>query len=628
MNVTKNIEAIKSNELFKGVDLQSIKFPFDVKNFVEHKEGDLIYSSGQPSDFIYLIITGEVKLKLNMVKRLFFKTTNDFFGESEILKNAERNSSALANSYCLLYKIEKQLIERLINESPSLKVNFIYERKVDEVVKQEPVKKEESKNNIPSFDLNSETVKLSLNNTVEVKQGYDTTVDIDKIKVKHYNPTPDLDSFIQQKYLDNDNKSLKTQLLGDSDDMTSWVITEESLDHGAPQNQKDESANIVSADDISEAEFSNELQPSEDLKEVAQKILNFLLTKLNSKVGALYFISQNQQHLEEVCQTNTSMLKRKKTINEGITGLVAKEKAIRFCISFLNDLNYNQEIDRPNGYVGETIIYIPLVDEKNILLGVAQIGSDEILFTKSEEQKIKSYANYCSKIIKQSLALNPTAGLSYGSEAKLFTDFILQDIKAPLLSLKHYSIILKRFDLPEDVKHPINLLSDKTNNLVDILQTVADFTEKNIKNKFELINFDTVINNNVISLADYIESRNVKLFLKQDCPHNVRIDTKKFYVACYYVARFVCDVMKQGGNLYFITSSENTNAILTVKDENKIVKPFHTNKIFNPDFNITTEAMGMSLAIAKFVVESMKGSIKAGVDKTGTSYIISIPIVS
>jgi len=86
--------------------------------------------------------------------------------------------------------------------------------------------------------------------------------------------------------------------------------------------------------------------------------------------------------------------------------------------------------------------------------------------------------------------------------------------------------------------------------------------------------------------------------------------------------------MKQGGNLYFITSTENNNAILTVKDENKIVKSIHTNNIFNPDFNITPEAMGISLAIAKFIAESMKGTIKASVDGTGTSYVFSIPIVS
>ena len=244
MSATKTIESLKSNDLFKGVDFLSLKFPFDVKNFEEFKEGDLIYSSGQPSSFIYLIVSGEVKLKLNAVKRLFFKITNDFFGESEILKNTERNSSALANSYCLLYKIEKQLIERLINESPSLKVNFIYERKADETVKPESIKKEVPNKNISSFELNSETVKLSLNNTVDVKQGFETTIDIDKIKVKHYNPTPDLDTFIQQKYLDSDNKSLKTQMLGDADDMTSWVITEDKIDLSDSKSATNESTNF------------------------------------------------------------------------------------------------------------------------------------------------------------------------------------------------------------------------------------------------------------------------------------------------------------------------------------------------------------------------------------------------
>ncbi|MFZ1280751.1 MAG: cyclic nucleotide-binding domain-containing protein [Ignavibacteriaceae bacterium] len=627
MSATKTIESLKSNDLFKGVDFLSLKFPFDVKNFEEFKEGDLIYSSGQPSSFIYLIVSGEVKLKLNAVKRLFFKITNDFFGESEILKNTERNSSALANSYCLLYKIEKQLIERLINESPSLKVNFIYERKADETVKPESIKKEVPNKNISSFELNSETVKLSLNNTVDVKQGFETTIDIDKIKVKHYNPTPDLDTFIQQKYLDSDNKSLKTQMLGDADDMTSWVITEDKIDLSDSKSATNESTNFSVTFSDEEKNYFNDLQPSEDINQVSKNILDFFLSKLNASIGALYFITRDQQRLEEVCQTNSSMLKRKKSINEGITGLTARSKTVRFCVTFLNDLNYNQEIDRPNGFVGETVIYIPLIDEKNVLLGVVQIGSNEVIFTKSEEQKIIGYANFCSKILKQSFALNPNAGFM-NNEGKSITDFILQDIKAPLLSLKHYTAILKRFDLPEDVKHPINLLSEKTNNLVDVLQAVSDFTYKTIKTKLELISFDTAITGIVNSLAEYIESRNVKLYLKQDCPNNVRIDVKKFYVACYYTARFACDIMKQGGNLYFITSVENNNAILTVKDENKIVKSIHINNIFNPDFNITPEAMGISLAIAKFITESVKGTIKASVDGTGTSYIFSIPIVS
>ncbi|HEX9253094.1 MAG TPA: hypothetical protein VF870_12680, partial [Ignavibacteriaceae bacterium] len=74
MNSNKTIESIKLNDLFKNLDFTSLDIPFDAKNFLEFKEGDLIYSSGQPSDFVYLLINGEVKIKLNSIKRLFFKS--------------------------------------------------------------------------------------------------------------------------------------------------------------------------------------------------------------------------------------------------------------------------------------------------------------------------------------------------------------------------------------------------------------------------------------------------------------------------------------------------------------------------------------------------------------------------
>lgn len=627
MSTIKSLESLKPNALFNGVDFKSLKFVCDTKNFTDHKEGDLIYSSGQPSNCIYLIVNGEIKIKQNGAKKLINKASNDFFGETELLGNTERNSSALANSSCLLYKMEKQLVERLLNESQELKSNLLTRNILDVIEQVESERKKDYKENNSLVDLNAEITKSNMENVVQVKPGYETTVDLDKIKVKHYNPTPDLDTFIQQKYLDSDNKSLKSQMIGDADDMSSWIITEENIELKNAQSFNNDAANneVVISED--EKIYLNDLQPSDDISRVSKNILNFFLEKLSSSVGALYFISPDQQRLEEASQTNTSVIKKKKSINDGITGTVAKSKSIRFCVSYSNDLNYNQEIDKPNGFVGETVIYIPLVDDKNNSLGVVQVGSNEVLFTKAEEYNIKRYSIFCSKILRQSYALNPNAGFLNNS-GKTIADFIMQDIKGPLLSLKRYTTILQRLDLPAEVKNSIDQLSEKTIHLVDLLQTVSDYTDKTIKNKLEITNFDSVVYSIVNSLAFYIEPRNVKLHLKQDCPYNVKIDIKKFYVACYYTARFASDVMRQGGNLYFTTSLEDNNAILSVKDENKIIKPVHTNNIFHSEFNITSEAMGLSLAIAKFIVESIQGTITAAADETGTTYIFSIPIVA
>ncbi|MDP2365231.1 MAG: cyclic nucleotide-binding domain-containing protein, partial [Ignavibacteria bacterium] len=206
MSTTKNVDAIKSNNLFKGVDFTSLNFPFDAKNFEELKEGDLIYSAGQPADFIYLLINGEVKVKLASIKKLFFKSSNDFFGDSEFLKNTERNSSALANSDCVLYKIDSALLSRLLNDSSSLRANLLFDRKPDDEKSDEITELKEPIVKKPTIDLNADTIKIDITQIVDIKPKYAAPIDIDKIEVKHYEQEPDLDSFIQQKYLEHDNK--------------------------------------------------------------------------------------------------------------------------------------------------------------------------------------------------------------------------------------------------------------------------------------------------------------------------------------------------------------------------------------------------------------------------------------
>ena len=640
MNSIKNIDSIKSNDLFKNMDFLSINFPFDAKNFEELKEGDLIYSPGQPANFIYLLIEGEIKVKLTSIKRLFFKSSNEFFGESEILGDTDRNSSALANSNCTLYKIEKSLLNRLLNDSSALRLNLLNEQKSDTDKKDEKTKIEEPTPKKPTFDLNSETIKIDINQVANNIPKYGTTIDIDKIEIHNYEQEPDLDAFIQQKYLESDNESLKTQLVDNPDDMSNWIITEEPLDVLPHKNESQikQPEEKSSSNDLSNVSTNlnsqiindvmfKELKPSSDIKQVVRDILEFLMHKTDSQVGAIYLFSSESQMLEEIYQTNESIYKGNKSIKEGITGLVAKGKEIRFAVSFLNDINYNQEIDRPNDFVGETIIFIPFVDDKNNLLGIAQIGSNETMFTKSEEKNIKEHANYCSKILQQSLSLKPNVVLSSKSELNQISNFIIQDVKAPLLTVKHYSSILSRFDLPEEVKKVISLLSGQTNSIIDILQASIHFSEKNTKNRLEIVNFDEELNYVLTFLSDYVESRNVKLFKKLDCDEKVKIDKRKFNVACYYISRFSCDVMKQGGNLYFSSKAEGTNAVLKIKDENKFIKQNHIDKVFDPAFNNDNdEKIGLSLAISKFIVESMKGTITVQIDDSGTSYLVSIPI--
>lgn len=300
MSTNRSIEAIKSNDLFKGVDFDSLNFPFESKNFIELKEGDLVYSAGQPSDFLYLIIKGEIKLKLTSIKRLFFKSKNEFFGESEILTSSVRNSSALANSDCTIYKIDSSLFTNLINNSTSLKSNL--NRVEFESVNEKQITNSDSEPTIekPLLDLVSDATKLDVTKIIEVQSNYESKVDLDKIAIHAFQQEPDLDAFIQQKYIESDNKSLKTQLIGDPDDIGNWVITEQNLDTVTSKNnianlksEKIEVEEEIKSSGNKDSYFSNTSKQDypivlEDLEKTAKNILEFLLLKTDSKAGAIY----------------------------------------------------------------------------------------------------------------------------------------------------------------------------------------------------------------------------------------------------------------------------------------------------------------------------------------------------
>lgn len=642
MSSNKYLEAIKENDLFRGIDLNSINFSFDSKRIVELKEGDLVYSSGQPADFVYLILEGEVKLKLTTLKRLLFKRAKEFVGEQEIISGIERNSSALANSNCILYKLDADVLRNNLESSANLQSRLNTET---ETVTEKPA----AEFSIPLITpektapvISAEPQKFDLNQFKDFEPDRKTVVDIDNIKVSHYHREPDLDDIIQEKYLKSDNQSLKSQLLDNTNDLGNWVITETNLDISSPakktsfhDNEKIEVDEVITPSGrrhTESTEQQNTLLPNTgDLQLNAKNIVEFLLQKTNSLVGAVYVVSSDKNYLEELYQTNESIYKGRKSLKSGIIGAVAKDKKIRYAVSFKNDVNYDPETDLPNDFSGNTLIFVPFVDDKNELLAIAQFGNNETMFTKNEESDLKDYASKLAGLFRpdQMPVQKALIRTAMSTDISQFAKFLLNDVKAPLLTVRHYSSILSRFDLADEIKKVISLLSAQANKVIDLIQGTLDYAEKNTKVKMEAVNFNEFMEQSLSVLSEYVESRNVKLFKKLGMDARIKIDTRKFYVACFYISKFACDVMKSGSNIYFSSELNDNTLNLIIKDENKTVKESDVDNLFNPNlFNDSGENIGLSLAISKFIIEAMNANIKLQFNNPGLLYQISIPVSS
>lgn len=132
----KNYHQLFNNRLFQNVEKKEIKFNFQYKNFLKFNDGSIIYQAGAPSNNIYLVIAGQVRIKFyKPFGGSYFveKTVNDFFGESELLDKTLRTSTAMALSECILYSIEEKDLQLLTKHKNILANLYNPDYQFDEV---------------------------------------------------------------------------------------------------------------------------------------------------------------------------------------------------------------------------------------------------------------------------------------------------------------------------------------------------------------------------------------------------------------------------------------------------------------------------------------------------------------
>ncbi|MEJ5263453.1 MAG: cyclic nucleotide-binding domain-containing protein, partial [Ignavibacterium sp.] len=165
MIATKNNDSVFLNILFNGVKSNSLPVNLNGKHYEDFKEGEIIYESGDESNFVYLVVSGKIKIKENGVKKLVFRRENEFFGEKEIIKKSNRFSSAMAETDSTVYKISKQDFETLIKNVPAVKQNIIDFTNLSE----EDFSSAEQKPELPVIEEN----KIPESNEVEINYDLD-----------------------------------------------------------------------------------------------------------------------------------------------------------------------------------------------------------------------------------------------------------------------------------------------------------------------------------------------------------------------------------------------------------------------------------------------------------------------
>ncbi len=136
--------------------------------------------------------------------------------------------------------------------------------------------------------------------------------------------------------------------------------------------------------------------------------------------------------------------------------------------------------DNPFEFPASNVIYLPLLDNQLELKGFATLSFNEETISENFIRQLKIYSILAGESILLSKQLSLIESKKHLSVIGDVSKFLLGDIKSPMLTIKHYTSIISRFDIPDEIKRVITLLTMQANSVLDLLQSTSDFAEKKI----------------------------------------------------------------------------------------------------------------------------------------------------
>jgi signal transduction histidine kinase len=662
MAIERNIDLIFSNQLFENCSSSRISgYNLSNRNFSEYKEGDVIFQAGDSSNFIYLVISGSVKLKFRSNNRVILKSGKNFFGDFEIIRGTNRSSSAVAISDCVLYRIDKDVIKRFMSIEDQIVANI----KSSEESYLKETEDSKPKADISSvLNLDRSPIKLDIfkrknkeQQTIAKQEENPEEQKTDEIanrKSESLPEIPDLESVIEQtaKKIAPDD-SLKKELLGDAEDFDSWNFStvespsseiEEKIEFESQKplyDEKEIEEKIAARYDKKLEDTKKDLArnhdalvqsllkltPSLTVSETVEKVISVFTKHFNANYVYLFLVNEKTTDLELVYPDSAKPLIA--PYNDGLTGRAAATKRMITLRNPAKDFRFNSRFDKPKDFTEGSVVYVPLNDSENKLIGVIQLGRIMKDFSKENEATLSILANQSGKIIQQSTLNEDKLRFEKLSAFGSISRFLMNDIKSPILTIKHYSNLISRIDVPDQIKKVLTMLSMQANSVVDIMQSTFDFSENSSSLKLQKTQFNEIMKNILELLSEYTESRNVKLFKKFGSEANANIDPRRFYVVCFQIVKNACEAMPNGGRIFVNTDVINKSVILNIRDEGSGINPEVGEDLYNTFFTRGKEnATGLGLSVSKFIIERMNGSISYdSKPNEGTTFTISLPVV-
>ncbi len=688
----KDTEPLMKNRLFTGIDSSKFKMKLRQNNFLSYREGDIIFQKGDASENVYLILEGEVKLKMHSAEsgtNIYRKGKNDFFGETEFLSKVPRNSSAIANTDCILYTLIRKELYELISANKTIRKTLNGEEleSVGSEAEKNEVEEEaisEDQNIGGSEELtesqlsNEEIPETSQNNFEDIISSSDheetiefpneeyiedgiTLSDINNDQLENNITEQNLDEMTEQNFEEKPDESFFSNepdqlnkieeenfpgvneyeienLIKESNDDNS-LFSEPTIE--MPETTEQDTESFIDYKKLYQA--IKKIYSGNELEQTVRSTIEALIELFDAQIIRIFIVEKSTDELWSYPFMDNSEEIKKVKLGEGLVGSAALTHEVINLNEPMADARYNPYVDSVENIIIEDMILFPVLNRSQELTAVLQmINSGKNGFTASDIETLSTISADISEAIervksepkpdtdKDKKLVSPVATKTIEDEYTYFrkaSEFLTNDIKTSSSLLMRYLAFIKKKSESDEIKNASSLALQQAEIILKDTITVSDFINGRSSLKKETLNIRKTIDEILELLAEYAESRKVKLFKKCLVDASVNIDKQSFYLACYQIVKNACDALPEGGNIYVTCDNVLNNLMIEFKDTGKGVSEDIKGKIFDPFFSFPEGKPGLGLSIASKIIKDHGGELNLNPEVSeGASFIISLPV--
>ncbi len=363
--------------------------------------------------------------------------------------------------------------------------------------------------------------------------------------------------------------------------------------------------------------------------EVLQNIVKVALDLTGADRGTLYLVDSEKSEISSMVAIGNEIREIRLKVGEGLAGFVAKSGETINIKDVQTDPRFNRDVDKASGYKTKSMICFPIKNNKKEIIGVLQLLNSKNGFFSNRDEIFLEAISIHSAIALQNAEMveKLLTGERVNSLGKM-ANFLIQDIKKPVLVSKRYAEHLMNKDLPKDTLQIIKMLLDQLVHVADLIQTTSTYSEGKTMLRTSNVSLNNTLNDYSSRVDTYVSSRSCQIINEYDKDVTVKLDVKEFFQCYMHIIKNACDAMPEGGTIFITTKRDTKDVKILFKDNGLGIPEGFKDKIFEPFMSYgKKEGTGLGLAITKKIVEAHNATIEVeSTTGSGATFIITLPV--